>query len=119
MDRTVRALAWAGILVAVTALVAASAIAQEGLGGEAGAPLRAQAPVEPVDSASLMPALYLLTAVVGGVAALVTVLLAVGVGDLSQRQERSEGERRLLRLLKEGDTGFTAGRPKPPPGEKT
>jgi len=119
MGKVVRALLQAGILLTVTAVVATSATAQEGLGGEAGAPAQAQAPVEPVESASLMPALYILTAVVGGVAVVMTVLLAVGMGDLSRQKELSEGELRLRRLLKE-DTGFAAGRQKtPPPNEKT
>jgi hypothetical protein len=100
-------------------VVATSATALEGLGGEAGALVRVQSPVEPVESSSLMPALYLLTAVVAGVAAVMTVLLAVGMGDLSRQKDFSEGELRLRRLLKE-DTGFTAGRQKtPPPNEKT
>lgn len=115
MNRTVRALLWAGILVAVTALVPASATAQETVGGEAAPSAQVQSPVEPVESASLMPALYILTAVVGGVAALMTVLLAVGMGDLSRQRELSEGELRLRRLLKEDDTGFAAGRQKVPP----
>jgi hypothetical protein len=119
MGKGVRSLLAAGILGALTALVTTPARAQETLGGEAAAPVQVQAPVEPVDSASLMPALYVVTAVVGGVAALMTVLLAVGMGDLSRRKELSEGELRLRRLLKE-DTGFAAGRQKTlPPNEKT
>jgi hypothetical protein len=105
------------MLLALTASLASSATAQEAVGGEASAPVPARTAVEPVDQASLMPVLYFLTAVVGGVALLMTVLLAIGMGDLSQRKELSEGERRLTRMLGKSKTEFKEGREKTPEAE--
>jgi len=117
MRGSARALFVAGILLALSTLAATSAMAQEAVGGEVSAPAPPQTPVEPVDQGSLMPVLYVLTAVVGGVAALMTVLLVLGLGDMSQRRELSEGERRLTRMLGESKTDFKEGREKTPEGE--
>ena len=117
MRGTARALFVAGMLLVLSLLVATTVTAQEAVGGDAGAPVPKATPLEPVDQGSLVPVLYVLTAVVGGVAALMTVLLALGLGDLSQRRELSEGERRLIRMLGESKTEFKEGREKTPAAE--
>jgi len=65
---------------------------------------------ELVNPESLMPFLYFLLLAMVVVAAVATILLAMGRGEMRGRKPLTEGERRLGRMLKEGETEFEVGR---------
>ena len=100
----------AAVLLA-TWVGAGALFAQEAVGGEGAIPTPTPgATTVSLDTESLMPTLYLLVVLVAGVAVLVTIMLALGRGDITAKQKASEGERRLGRMLDESETDFKEGR---------
>jgi len=91
----------------------AQVMAQGAAGGEASDEGAVAGPTpsrtDSVDTDGFVRTLYFLTAVVAGVAGLATVLLFMGMGHVRSKK-KSEGERRLGRMLGESQTEFQEGR---------
>lgn len=63
-----------------------------------------------IDPQSLMPTLYMLVAGVAAAAVAVTILLALGMGDVSKKKRLAQGEKELVRMLGESESEFQEGR---------